>query len=180
MRTLISLLLITFVFASCDTNEQKQAGNQITKIEVADFESKAPEYSGQKVSLKGTVVHVCKHGGKRMFIISDDPDKRVKILSTEKSGVFNAEMEGSDVSVTGIVSVQEITKASLAKMRSEAEEMTETTKPEAMHSGEEGHENNEEAEETLMKVGNWKKQLEESNMDKLTFYSIECQDYTEL
>ncbi|MCF8303331.1 MAG: hypothetical protein K9I94_08680 [Bacteroidales bacterium] len=184
MRTFISLLLIALLFASCGTSEQKadneKQETQVETVQVADFEQKAPEYAGKKVSIEGTVVHVCKHGGKRMFIMSEDPDKRVKILSTEQSGVFNAEMEGSDVRVTGIVSVQEITKASLAKMRSEAEEMTETTKPEAMHSGEEGHEHNEEAEETLMKVENWKKQLDESNKDKLTFYSIDCQDYTEL
>jgi hypothetical protein len=55
------------------------------------------------VEIKGMVVHVCREGGKKMFIIGEDPEMRVKITPSDKIGVFKPEMEGSTVAIKGII-----------------------------------------------------------------------------
>jgi hypothetical protein len=76
---------------------------EVTVLTPTEFPDKAESLLGQKVQIDGLVVHVCKHGGKKMFIVGDNPDIRVKIDASEEVTVFGAELEGSTVSVQGII-----------------------------------------------------------------------------
>ncbi|NTV82858.1 MAG: hypothetical protein HGA23_00980 [Bacteroidales bacterium] len=77
-----------------------QSATIITPEKFQDF---AAENVGKEVEISGMVIHVCKHGGKKMFIIGEDPDMRVKITASDKISVFEPELEGSTVSVKGII-----------------------------------------------------------------------------
>lgn len=67
------------------------------------FQDTAGELVGTEVEVQGMVVHVCKHGGKKMFLIGENPDVRIKITASEKVSAFKSELEGSTVYVKGLV-----------------------------------------------------------------------------
>jgi hypothetical protein len=76
---------------------------EVPVIKPSEFPDKAEKYMDQKIQIEGLVVHVCKHGGKKMFLVGEDPDVRVKIDASDEVSVFDAELEGSTVMVQGIV-----------------------------------------------------------------------------
>jgi hypothetical protein len=110
---------IALIMASCGNVAQDNAGaeeqeatEQVAEavaepmqIAVFDFPDEAENLVGKEVFIEGTVVHVCKHGGKKMFLIAEeDPDVRVKITTDgELVAAFQPELEGSYVKVIGIV-----------------------------------------------------------------------------
>ncbi len=81
----------------------KASDAKISVVTPENFQEYAAANVGSEVEIKGMVVHVCKHGGKKMFIIGEDPEKRVKITATDQVSVFDPELEGSVVAVKGIV-----------------------------------------------------------------------------
>lgn len=102
-KKITTLLLISlFVFAGISAFSQ-----EVTVLKPTEFPDKAETYLGQKVQIEGLVVHVCKHGGKKMFIVGENPDIRVKIDASDEVTVFGPELEGSTVSVQGIVQPME-------------------------------------------------------------------------
>jgi len=72
-------------------------------LALADFKDKAESLVGKEIMLEGNVIHVCKHGGKKMFLTADDPDVRIKITSGDDMAPFEPELEGSYVKVLGFV-----------------------------------------------------------------------------
>ena len=111
---------IALIMAACGnttTQEQTEATEQETEViaeavsvAVIDFPEEAENLVGKEVFIEGTVVHVCKHGGKKMFIVGDeDPDVRIKITTDgEQVAAFLPELEGSYVNVKGIVDAVEV------------------------------------------------------------------------
>ncbi|MCF8231361.1 MAG: hypothetical protein K9J27_04160 [Bacteroidales bacterium] len=186
MRNLLTFIAITaFIslssaFAGEPSSNVSAPQGETPEININDFEQKAGEYVGQEVHMEGMVVHVCKHGGKRMFITGDNPDVRVKITKGENMASFKPELEGSDVAVEGVVRVREVSETYLDKWEKDVKADMKESK-QKIHTGEEGHEEHEgEKKETLMKIKNMRKQLKESDKDVLSFYSLECKDYKEI
>jgi hypothetical protein len=113
MKRLSLLALISFLLVSASTlfaqGEMKSirveasADSKIVVVTPETFQDYAVKNVGKEVEIKGMVVHVCKHGGKKMFIIGEDPEKRVKITVSEKVSVFEPELEGSVVLVKGVI-----------------------------------------------------------------------------
>ena len=97
-------LISCFILAGVSAFAQEK---NVTSVKPTDFPDKAETLLGQKVEISGMVVHVCKHGGKKMFIVGDDPEIRVKIDASEEVTVFSVDLEGSTVLVQGIVQPME-------------------------------------------------------------------------
>jgi len=98
-KRIIFVFAITVVIISCNN----MAGDKGNVLTVDEFEIKAADFADQEIVIEGTVHHVCKHGGERMFIMNDDPDVSVKIVPGENMANFDAELEGSDLIVTGLI-----------------------------------------------------------------------------
>ncbi len=111
MKKLTLLALVTFFLVSASTLfAQDMKGKPVAVTAEAtvvvspeNFQEYAAQNVGKEVEVSGMVVHVCKHGGKKMFLIGEDPEKRVKITTSEKVSVFEPELEGSVVSVKGVI-----------------------------------------------------------------------------
>jgi hypothetical protein len=106
--TFIALLAVILfstnaLFAQDNTKAGGTDPQVVTVITPEKFQDFAAENVGKEVEIKGMVIHVCRHGGKKMFIIGEDPDMRVKIDASEKVSVFDPVLEGSTVSVNGII-----------------------------------------------------------------------------
>ena len=103
---LILLAVTLSITAGTAFSQDMKTTGKATKsmnIDPVDFPDKAGDMVGQEVEIEGLVVHVCKHGGKKMFIVGENPDIRVKIDASDKVTVFSADLEGSTVHVKGIV-----------------------------------------------------------------------------
>lgn len=177
LTTIITILFFGNIATAGTAGSNTLPQDEIPKVSINDFNENAEKYVDQKIRIEGMVVHVCKHGGKRMFIIGDNPDERVKITKGENMASFKPEMEGSDVIVEGKVHVREVDEAYLDQWEKEVKaNLKESAKK--IHTGEAGHEKKEgEKQETLMKIKNMRKQLKQSDEKILSFYSIECTDY---
>jgi hypothetical protein len=113
MKKLTILAVISFILLSVNTliaqDEKKvtqmtvSADSKLTVITPETFQEFAAQNVGREVEISGMVVHVCKHGGKKLFIVGEDPEKRVKITTSEKISVFEPELEGSTIAVSGII-----------------------------------------------------------------------------
>ena len=150
-----------------------------TAITLAELATNTADYVGQTVAVSGTVDHVCKHGGKRMFLIDATPDHRFKITAGDAVGAFDVALEGSDVQVVGVVAEQRIDEAYLDAWEAESSEQ----KPEVAH---EGHEHTAEGaaadhteEDTQQQIESMRQRLAESGQDHLSFYSLECLSFEE-
>ena len=98
----LSLLAIVSCFLLAGVTALAQENN-VTILKPTEFPDRAESLLDQKVQIEGLVVHVCKHGGKKMFIVGDDPEIRVKVDASDEVTVFSTELEGSTVVVQGIV-----------------------------------------------------------------------------
>ena len=111
MKKLTILALISFMLLSTSAifaqelkkSKPATAVSEVTVVTPEKFQDYAIDNVGQRVEIKGMVVHVCKHGGKKLFIIGEDPDLRVKITASDKVSVFEPELEGSTIVVRGII-----------------------------------------------------------------------------
>jgi len=148
-----------------------EAPVEIQVVELAALLESTAGYVGKEIAVTGTVEHVCKHGGKRLFIMGEDPEMRFKITAGEKVGAFEAELEGSTITVTGIVEEEIIDEAYIDSLETEAE---------AEAAAEEAHE--EGADETTDehhpgegdRAAHLRQMLAESGSDQLSFYSLDC------
>ena len=124
---------------------EKQEGDSgmADVIPVGDFESVAGNFVDQEVKVSGIVDHVCKHGGKKILLVSDDGDTHV--FSDDR---FDEAMVGTEVIITGKVEEERIDEAYLLKMEEDAINKHAGENDAAEEVEEQHNENNEAAEDT--------------------------------
>ena len=131
-KNVLFILMATALLWSCggqntakqeqtNVQEQEVIAEAPTVVAIADFKDMAELLLGKEIILEGTVIHVCKHGGKKMFITADDPDVRIKITAGEESVSFDTELEGSYVKIHGIVEQMETDEMGEGKLAGEGE-----------------------------------------------------------
>lgn len=98
-KNLLFVFAISAFFVSCNQSETKEVAN----LTIDNFQSQAEKYVNQEITIEGTVNHVCKHSGKRMFIINDNPDVSIKIIPGNNIPGFDVELEGSEVFIKGLI-----------------------------------------------------------------------------
>lgn len=188
MKKLLFILAIALSIASCENAaEKKESANQdipsneVTVVKVAEFDDLAGGLVGKSIELSGTVDHVCKHGGQRMFIVDNESEARIKITPAEEVAAFNTELVGSQLIITGIVDEQRIDEAYLMEWEEEIKEGSAMSddKGEGTHLGGNIEKGGSEADvsEEMQKVINLRNQLAESGKDYLAFYSVVCTAY---
>jgi hypothetical protein len=180
VKNLFVLMAVALLLTACGGQSGKKAETpeDIISIALADFDAKAPEMIEKTVLVSGTVAHVCKHGGKRLFLVDETTDARIKVeIEEDDQAAFPVELEGAVLEVTGIVKELRVDEAYLAEWEAEvnaqiAEGQEEHADHEkGMHLGEEGHENATGAED-LVKIENLRKEIAESGTDHLSYFSI--------
>jgi len=107
MRNFIILSLVTAFLFSCG-NKKKQEGesevseNKMVVYTIDQLYDNATDLVGQEVAIKGTVMHVCQHGGGRCFLMGSSEDIIIRVEAGEHIGAFSQEQMGSVLTVTGI------------------------------------------------------------------------------
>lgn len=124
-----SLLLISafiLVIYSCSSLSRKSSNDSnalnLSELTVDNFNDSISNYIGKEVTISGRVTHVCRHGGKRLFITGEDTSKTVRITTGENIPEFDITLEGNMIKVKGIVKELIIDEAYLAEWEAQVTE----------------------------------------------------------
>jgi len=94
-RKILLFMFMATVMAGCNISTNK--------VKVADLYEAGKKFADQEVVVEATVMHICEHEGKKMFIAGKDLDKLVKVVPAGTLEKFDVELEGEEISITGIV-----------------------------------------------------------------------------
>jgi hypothetical protein len=168
-KNLLILLSFIAIMTACNTGGKKET-REITKVGVAEFETRAAGLVDSLIQIQGTVSHTCKEGGKRMFIFDENPDILVKIDASDKVDKFDAELEGNDVLVEGYIRELRIDETYLSNWEKELGQGA--SGDVKVHTGIHGGGDADSAERA--QIEGYRTQIMDSGTDHLSFYSVEC------
>ena len=177
---------IALLFAACNnagqTDQTANTNGEVIMMTSVDFNTNPDDFVDKNIIIEGTAVHVCKHGGKRMFIVgSEDEEDRIQIKAGDEIDTFDVELEGSDVSVVGIVHELRIDEEYLTAWENELKADNPDSEKK-IHRGEEGHDHGEHDAETeaaheYEQIDAYRTQMKDEGVDHLSFYSIIAKEY---
>lgn len=167
LKKILTIAAVASLFASC-ANEQKADENKTeTTVETAktvapvislgEFDQEAGKYLDKEVKVKGIVDHICKHGGKKIFLVTDDGNVHVNSDSR-----FEDSLTGNEVIVTGIVRELRIDEGTCLK-----------DEDENIKSHDEGNTKNELFEQKKKQIAFYRDSMKTAGVDHLSFYSLE-------
>lgn len=167
-----------FLLASCNqgtkTSEVKKADT--VALAVRSFGDSAAKYVEKPVRIEGTVLHTCKHGGKRMFLVDGTDSIRVEVTAGNNIPKFDESLIGSRVKVLGVLKEERVDAKYLNEWEAEVKKPVENHEA-GIHSGAKGHED-QGTKETLDNINSLRDDLKKSGKDHLSFYSIEAISYS--
>ncbi|MCK5028983.1 MAG: hypothetical protein KAR57_05060 [Bacteroidales bacterium] len=179
IKKVLGIVAIAAIMVSCANKEQKKEAccdKDVTKVTVDQVMADMQAYVDKDIVIVGTVNHVCSHGGKRMFIMGEDPEVAIKITPSEEIGVFEKELEGSHVIVKGILKELRIDEAFVVNLE---KEIAEGSDSEAIHDHSGGtHDETEEAkEEKKQQIDAMRKQISESENGYYSQFWVEASKF---
>ena len=174
MRIIFLALIVSFVFGcsnnqnkSTEVSDEQSVTEEISSVDVVSLLAEAEAFDGKEVLLTGTVVHVCKHSGKRLHLMAADEKTKIRVEAGD-IGQFERELEGSNIVAKGIFRREVIDEAYLAKWAGEL--------------GKEGdHKSHEEMEEEEGKIKQYREMMKETDeghlenfwVDGISFETVE-------
>lgn len=102
---LIALFAVIFMACSNQSNQKKETVDQPQPVtmSVDELYNSAAQLEGKEIVVKGTVMHVCKEGGARCFIMGSNEDVNIRVEAGEKIGAFTQEQMGSELEIKGVL-----------------------------------------------------------------------------
>lgn len=166
MRKIVGIFVVFVLITSCKNDVKKEVLNaekngetalvDIPLIAMADFESVAADYVDKEIQIQGIVDHVCKHGGKKIFLATDDGN--VHVNANER---FDEALNGSEILVNGIVVEERIDEAYCLKMEEDN-----------IKSHSEGKSNEEQFETKKKHIQAYRDEMQEKGVDYLSNFSL--------
>jgi len=155
------------LFIAC-TNQEKEAvnsdeliietsTNEISLLEIGDFNNKAGEYVNTEIQIRGTIDHVCKHGGKKLLLVNNDGD--VHVTSPEER--FPDDLIGEEILVNGIVEEFRVDEEYCIQMEDDN-----------IASHKEGKSDSELFEKKKLSIQAYRDSMKISGVDHLSYYSL--------
>ena len=173
MKNIIIGLVLVLAFTACKNEDKKveEATTEVVKevmetplLAIAEFEDKAAEFVGKEVTVKGIVDHVCKHGGKKLLLVTDEAD--VHVVSEER---FDEALVGSEINLKGVVLEEVIDESTCLKMEEDN-----------IKSHSEGKSNEEQFEAKKQHIKEYRDYMKENNTDHISYYSLQYVSHQEL
>jgi alpha-glucuronidase len=170
--------IIALALSACNMGLKGFDNPDAVKVAVATFEQQAASAVEKTVIIEGTVLHTCKHGGKRMFLVDGNDSVSVEVTAGKDIPKFDEKIVGTRVRVLGVLKEERIDERYLNEWENEVK------KPEAnhnvgVHSGAKGHED-QDTQDKLDNINSLREDLKNSGKDHLSFYSIEASKFEEV
>lgn len=130
MKKLIVYLVIAaaaLMAAGCggNSNNRKQAAETAqaaTALEVDNLLADAEKLTGKQVTVEGVCTHICRHGGRKIFLMGTDDTQVIRIEAGDGIGAFKPECVNNLVRVTGTLVEDRIDEAYLAEWEREVKD----------------------------------------------------------
>ncbi|WP_456375967.1 hypothetical protein [Lutibacter sp.] len=170
MKKVAFLLALTISFISCKTETKKPliekdiAAVETPIVAIGEFDSKAGEFVNKEIQVKGIVDHVCKHGGKKILMVTDKGD--VHVTSEER---FDEALKGSEITLTGVVVEERIDESTCLKMEEDN-----------IKSHSEGASNQEQYEAKKQHIQEYRDQMKAENKAYISNYSLKYVNHTKV
>lgn len=166
LLTVITSLIIFMISCKTDTKKVEEVGKttvvETPVLALSEFDTKAGDFVNKEVKVQGIVDHVCKHGGKKILLVTDHGD--VHITSDTR---FEETLKGSEISLTGIVLEEKIDEASCLKMEEDN-----------IKSHSEGKSNDEQFKNKKEHVQKYRDQMKAENIEYISNYSLKYVSHT--
>ena len=175
------LIIILFAIVACNQGAKDDAAktkNDTTRLAVLTFEKQADSCIDKPVIIEGTVLHLCKHGGKRMFLVDGTDSISVLVTTGPKIVKFDDALVGSRVRVFGTLREERIDTKYLNEWEAEVNKPVENHKA-GIHTGAKGHED-QGVQDKLDQINSLREDLKNSGKDHLSNFSIEADHFIEL
>lgn len=163
MKKIVFVLVMALAVISCKTDDKKTEEakktaetTEIPFLALGEFDAKASEFVNKEVKVKGIVDHVCKHGGKKIFLATDKGD--VHINGEER---FDEALTGNEITFIGIVVEERIDEAYCLKMEEDN-----------IKSHTEGASNKEQYDAKTKMIQKYRDQMKAENTDHISMYSL--------
>lgn len=187
-----AIALVAFTIQGCNSKKQKNSDPAKTEqtsltsqkiLQVDDLLKEAEAMSGKEVEIEGICTHICKHGGKKIFLMGSDDTKTIRIEAGKEFGNFKPETVNNVVRVKGTLVEDRIDEAYLVqweeKIKAQTEEKHGTT--EAGCSSEQKARGETVANSTTERINNFRKRIaersEKEGKNYLSFYHIDATQY---
>ena len=119
MKKILSLVAVAVFMFACGGPQQKTETEEFSALSIKSVMENVDQYVGDTVTVKGTVGHVCRHGGDKMFLVCTESDQKLKVELSGDLTSFSPEMEGLTYAVTGVVEGIKIDEEYLVKWEQE-------------------------------------------------------------
>ncbi len=170
MKKLFVLAVAAIAVVACGPKSQKQ--ENLEKFDVTKVFEQADQLIGKTITVEGTVVHICGHGGDKMFLSAEEGQTRLKVEPSGNLQSFSPEMEGSVALVTGVLEEMRIDEEYLKKWESELS-------AEGDHEGHDHSASGKKADQgehtsAMEKINKYREQLASSPKGYLSFYTLKA------
>ena len=183
---LVVALMAMVGFNSCGNKQQKQqneASEQLSgAIDVDSLLAAADSLSGQEVTVEGVCTHICKHGGRKIFLMGSDDTQTIRI-EAGKVGKFDQKCVNSLVKVTGVLVEQRVDEAYLENWENQLKAATAEKHGDSDAAGcsTEKQARGETANSPEQRIADFRKKIAarkaRDGKEYLSFYYVEANNY---
>jgi hypothetical protein len=177
-KLLFSIGIMVLILSACNMGSKGLDPGDAVKVVVASFEQQAAGIVEKTVVIEGTVLHTCKHGGKRMFLVDRNDSVRVEVTAGKDIPKFDEKLVGSRLRVLGVLKEEKIDEKYLNEWENEVKKPEENHDA-GVHTGAKGHED-QGTQDKLDQINSLREDLKKSGKDHLSFYSIEASKFEEI
>ena len=120
--TMAILTLMAFSCSNKKQNEQEAIKADDSKektevLKVSEILDHPENYVDKKIKVKGMVVHVCQHGGKKLHVSEAGSDQKLRIKAGKDMSAFEQKIEGNTVQITGKFTEERIDQDYIDKLK---------------------------------------------------------------
>ncbi|MEN8229590.1 MAG: hypothetical protein ABFS38_15625 [Bacteroidota bacterium] len=112
MQRVILSVFVAILMVSCNPSAQKNDADtqaiekeKIVSATIEEILAQPAEYEGKEVAISGMVTHVCTHGGQKCFVVGEDGETQIRIITGGDIDEFKTDLEGSTVAFKGTFNV---------------------------------------------------------------------------
>jgi hypothetical protein len=116
-------IFLALCFLSIWACSAKKAQVEMIPVSVDSLLANPAMFVEKGLILAGTVSHVCRHGGQKMFLFGTNPDQFIQINVGTGMTEFDVALEGTMVEVEGMFKELRIDEDYVANLESETEEV---------------------------------------------------------
>ena len=171
MKKITFILVLLIALTSCktentkiDTTSEINTDIETPFVSLNEFDTKAGEFVNKQIKVNGIVDHVCKHGGKKILLVTDESD--VHVVSDER---FDETLKGSEIILTGVVLEEIIDESYCLKMEEDN-----------IKSHSEGTSNEEQFEAKKQHIQQYRDKMKAENIAYISNYSLKYVSHTEI